>query len=338
MRVLRATVMVTAALLITRIAAITTMNVSEYHYASDSSGLACLDASRHHVVQPDEPNIQASLQWQDGELDLWLGAQSWLTSVAGHDARHLDIGCGFGRITLKFGWLFGLTTCLEADAMHMSHAKKNILSMSKFNRQNVEYVHNRFLEADVTGSNRYNAITCMQVVQHISTDEVPLWLTAAHRALAPGGIFVLATTHSNTPQLTIEGKTVSQERFNRRAVGMDVPKWGTSKLAVRKYGYQELEFLAKLADFTILDHGKFAYDTQGRPTHQWLALTKGSKETTLPVAKPTRVRDLFYSKIELVAMNRLKEVRSSGACNTNGRLKKASKQMSPGTRSRRSLF
>jgi len=135
------------------------------------------------------------LPWQDPELDLWLGAQQWLRTVARQSARHLDIGCGFGRITLKFGWLFDLTTCLEADAVHMKHAQKNILNMSRhtlrFDRpQSVEYVQNRFLDVDV-GVSRYNAITCVHVIQHISTVELPLWLRSAHRALVPGGIFVL---------------------------------------------------------------------------------------------------------------------------------------------------
>jgi len=292
--------------------------ITEYHYASDSSGLICYGAKHHHTVAADEQHVINTLQWHDGELDMWLGAHKWLRAVGGAYSRHLDIGCGFGRITIKFGWLFGITTCLEADAVHMGHAKRNVANMSKLlllndRPQHVEYVQSRFLEYDV-GSKQYHAITCIQVIQHIPTGEVLLWFIAAHAALINGGVFALATTYSAVPKLTIEGTPVSKERFNRRANGLDVAYWGSSKLAVRYYGHDELRLLAEAAGFVVLDHGHFLY-SRGRPTHQWIVLTRASPQgAKLPVAVPTRVREIFYSSMELLAMQKIKDAHTSGVC------------------------
>ena len=306
---------------------------SAYHYPSTSAGMLCYSASHQHGVdEAQRPSGVNALAWGDSELDLWLAMQRFLQATWPRN-RHLDIGCGFGRITIRFGWLFGMTTCLEADAVHMMHAKKAIATYSKksaYPGRRVEYEHARFLDFyydfRVTRRRTYDAITCIQVIQHISTKELPLWLRAAHVMLRKGGLFVLATRLGPHPRLTIEEKPVDEETFNRRATGEDVLEWGKAKggLAVRVYGFDELARMATRAGFTILHHAPFMFRKPTEASHQVLILTKlksGDKRTvsfaSLKQAAMVRVKDIYYTTSDLAQLHRMRCTTTCGVHTPN---------------------
>ena len=65
--------------------------------------------------------------------------------------------------------------------------------------ERVTYVQARFEDFDGDlGS--YDAITCVHVVQHLSTDLPPIWLPKMHAYLRRGGVLALATTWSQRPR------------------------------------------------------------------------------------------------------------------------------------------
>eukprot|EP00662_Eupelagonemidae_sp_cell21_P036855 gene36855-22985_t len=96
----------------------------KYRYHNTDSGLFCImDSHRNRVSpRPTDPLLAA-----DPEADLWFRIQAWAQSRARDRHKrgpYVDVGCGIGRIVLRFGPLFGagVVHCVEPDAPRMAVA------------------------------------------------------------------------------------------------------------------------------------------------------------------------------------------------------------------------
>ena len=133
----------------------------------------------------------------------------------------LDLGCGAGRLTIKFSEYFDRVTALDPDRQRLSNAKKNILSKDI---QNVVFVQAPFLGADFP-DNHFDAVLCNQILQHIDTEMIEPMIQGIFRVLKSKGILVLTTSCSNRGEdfflkaFLENGKTtgidISEEEFNR---------------------------------------------------------------------------------------------------------------------------
>merc|ERR1712087_101020 len=126
----------------------------------------------------------------DFELSIWLAAQAYFEARK-FRRRYLDVGCGGGRIISKFGGIFKQVACLDADAERLSLAKSYYRPFGL--TAETLFVNERFLNLDEEG--KFDAISCIHVIQHIPEFEVSNWLAKMHSLLARGGVVVLATTH-----------------------------------------------------------------------------------------------------------------------------------------------
>ena len=78
----------------------------------------------------------------------------------------LDLGCGAGRLTVKFSKYFKQVTALDPDKERLRNAKNNIINK---NIQNVIYIQAPFLETALP-EDHFDVVLCNQIIQHIDTD------------------------------------------------------------------------------------------------------------------------------------------------------------------------
>lgn len=105
----------------------------------------------------------------------------------------LDLGCGAGRLTIKYAEYFSQVTALEPDKERLRIARYNI---DGNNIQNVAYIQAPFLQAELPDEH-FDVVLCNQVIQHIDTDMIEPMIQRIFRVLKSDGIMVLTTSHSN---------------------------------------------------------------------------------------------------------------------------------------------
>jgi len=141
--------------------------------------------------------------------------------------RLLDLGCGTGRLTLKFSGTFSEVTALEPDRLRMQHARDSIRQEGI---RNVTCLEAPFLDAGF-GDETFDAVLCSQVIQHIDTNRVEPMLKGIFRVLRDDGILVLTTSYSNRDEdffleaFVEKGEVVrreiSEQEFNRLVVNKE---------------------------------------------------------------------------------------------------------------------
>merc|ERR1712039_421693 len=143
-----------------------------------------------------QPLALADLNHQladDSELPLWRAMQAYFSALSSR-AAYLDVGCGTARIIMLFAGLFDSVTCVEADPDRISSAKRNWQENTWGRSQQSNFVNSRF-DAFKVANASFDAVSCIQVVQHIPERELQDWLKSIHRLLKPKGVFVFATKH-----------------------------------------------------------------------------------------------------------------------------------------------
>ena len=101
----------------------------------------------------------------------------------------LDLGCGAGRLIIKFAKYFHHITALDPDLRRINNAKKNIAAN---NIQNVSYIQSPFC-ADILEADNFDVVICNQIIQHIDTRTIEPMIQGIFKILKSNGIFVLTT-------------------------------------------------------------------------------------------------------------------------------------------------
>jgi len=227
---------------------------------------------QHRLPRPDK--VSSTVAWSDPELQFWLRA--WAHLENGRRSNLLDVGCGMGRIIAKLGRLFSNVVCLEPDATRIAAARKEARKAgSGLSLDRLRFVHQTFDLALSDVRRVYDAITCVQALQHLPSDQVLLWVAKMYRLLRPGGVAVVATTWSTSRKLTVEGlpsaPAVSRKRFDAAARGAE-----PGKLAVQWFSQKQLKQIFLQQGFRILEHSPFSWLDGSLPLSQFLIVTKNS--------------------------------------------------------------
>mmetsp|Transcript_27846 Transcript_27846/g.62942 ORF Transcript_27846/g.62942 Transcript_27846/m.62942 type:complete len:374 (+) Transcript_27846:102-1223(+) len=222
----------------------------------------------------------------DPEMHLWVRAQAFLEKIGdgvcyhtrydmqdSGEGRLVDVGCGLGRIVLRYGPLFREVDCLEPDDVRRSTARNELSkSYESWSHGRVSFHGTRFLDWVSEGS--ADAVTIIHVVQHIPSYEVPKWLKKIRMTLGLGGIMVLATTISyrGHSYFTLDdGSEVDEHQYNQHA---DSPK---ATLAVRRFDEKDLKKLVTDAGMHILENGPFMFHKKsGVAESQYIIATRAT--------------------------------------------------------------
>ena len=172
---------------------------ARYHYPSNDTVLDCISFFSAHDEKLSEQELQHQFA-DDGELTLFRTAQKYLAGANAH-GTYLDVGCGTGRIISTFGGLFERVTCLEADPKRITTAyrywhgfpPKDVKPAQWGITRSIDFQNKRFgLEYNGADAS-YDAISCIQVIQHIPESIVRTWFKKMYALLKADGVLVIAT-------------------------------------------------------------------------------------------------------------------------------------------------
>eukprot|EP01065_Artemidia_motanka_P051258 TRINITY_DN898_c0_g1_i1.p1 TRINITY_DN898_c0_g1~~TRINITY_DN898_c0_g1_i1.p1 ORF type:complete len:376 (+),score=106.94 TRINITY_DN898_c0_g1_i1:83-1129(+) len=267
-----------------------------YAYPGQDDKLFCFNAAMRNMVWPPPQNPLLAV---DGEADLWFRIQAWIqskTEPGGEFARgpYLDIGCGTGRIITKFGRLFGSSAvhCIEPDADRIQQARE-LIQEEGWDGNDVHFAQTTFSEWEPPAGVKFQVITSVHVVQHVSRQELARWMRRITDLLAPDGIVIIATKRS--PREVFEAQPfgpgvfggahmVSAEEFDD--IAWNGAKRDPPELAVRSFSRWSLRSaLAKGTDLHVVDAGDFSFLGEApvlKPESQFVALARNPLRTPRP--------------------------------------------------------
>lgn len=101
------------------------------------------------------------------------------------NARILDFGCGWGRLTRM------LAKDLEPGLLHGCDPVESILDVSRESRVPAELARSEFLPEKLPFEEKFDLVFAFSVFTHISEAAHLASLKAIHDGLAPGGLFVV---------------------------------------------------------------------------------------------------------------------------------------------------
>ncbi|MDJ0941610.1 MAG: class I SAM-dependent methyltransferase [Woeseiaceae bacterium] len=137
----------------------------------------------------------------------YLGGMHVVQSLCDEDewTSLLDLGCGDGRFLSDLGGRYPDRRLVGIDYSERAIALANALN------EGVEYRAADIIRDD-TGSERFDVVTLVEVLEHIPLDDVPAFVASAVDFVKPGGRLVLTVPHNNNP--------VSDKHFQHFDSGM----------------------------------------------------------------------------------------------------------------------
>jgi len=168
----------------------------------------------------------------------------------------LDLGCGSGRLIIKFSKYFNRIIALDPDQRRIDNARKRIAAN---NVQNVCYIQALF-NAERFQDDSFDVVLCNQIIQHIDTRIIEPMIQGIFKILKPNGIVVLTTSHSSrnddifSKSYLKQGEIINQEiseiEFNSLTVNDQgiLPIHYFSRQSLKKYLYQFTEIELSVYD------------------------------------------------------------------------------------------
>ena len=167
---------------------------------------------------------------ENKDLRFWESVEDYILSYPEsylkRKRRHtlLDLGCGDGRLAIRFSKYFDKVIALEPDSSRMQYAKYNINSKKI---SNVEYIQAPFLSAELPNE-EFDVVICSHIIQHMHTDMIAQIVQGNSNVLKKGGLLILLTNYSGQDEdffvksFLNKGKVckenISEEFFNRLTV------------------------------------------------------------------------------------------------------------------------
>jgi 2-polyprenyl-6-hydroxyphenyl methylase / 3-demethylubiquinone-9 3-methyltransferase len=123
------------------------------------------------------------LRYIRGRIDVhWHGDPKARMPLA--DKRVLDMGCGAGLLTEPLARMGGTVTGVDAAPENIAVARDHALQ----SRLTIDY---RAGEIDAVSGERFDLITCLEVIEHVA--DPPRFIAGLAGLLAPGGLLILST-------------------------------------------------------------------------------------------------------------------------------------------------
>lgn len=133
----------------------------------------------------------------------------------GRPRRFLDAGCGDGRLVPRFEGRFDEGVALDADRERLGGAAR--MAQGTHYAQKVRFLP---IGADEFHEDEpFDFILCNHVVQHVHTSKLPRIVARLRALLAPGGVLLLATSHSRTGEDHFSEVHMEDGRLVERLIG-----------------------------------------------------------------------------------------------------------------------
>ena len=119
----------------------------------------------------------------------------------GQTQRGLDLGCGTGHMTLRFGSYFDSIDAVDGSAAMLTQAKKNLAASSV----EVNFYQSDFVDfLSGVQADDYDAVFCTGFLHHLPLQELGMLLKELHRVIRTGGILLVSEPIKVTGQAPSE--------------------------------------------------------------------------------------------------------------------------------------
>ena len=156
-----------------------------YQYPDKADGITLSIVLSKHMATEELDNAENAILSNFGEL---FREKTFETL--------LDLGCGKGRLILKFADFFNRVTALDPDENRLCQAK-NFLIKNKI--QNVDFIPKTIEDADLANDS-FDVVICNQIIQHVPTSCIEPMMKEVSRVLKKKGVLILTTSHSSRGQ------------------------------------------------------------------------------------------------------------------------------------------
>lgn len=159
--------------------------------------------------------------WQESEENILRVVKKHIENNLDNFNNLLDVGCGEGRL---FDWFkeFNHIVALDADNERLETAESNAVRLGIENK--VSFCNCLFNDFEEGENIKFDVILCSHVIQHIHTDDLPIFFAKFNQLLKENGLLIITTCHStkghNYYTKTFmekekpREKIISQEEFN----------------------------------------------------------------------------------------------------------------------------
>lgn len=187
----------------------------------------------------------------------------------------IDAGCGFGRLIPVFAQHFEKIIAIEPDFGRMQKAKE-VIKLAGLDKK-VEFVQSPIENVSIKNA---DTVLSSHVIQHISTDAVPIVLRKMRTMLKLCGLLILTTNNSPreadrfVQSFLLDGKNVEEEIQRtefERLIGT------TGVVPVRQFSSETLANLLRDAGFTVIAQRLFHKGANYPSGRDVLVVAKGSK-------------------------------------------------------------
>ena len=149
-----------------------------------------ITAIQQAIAEADGLDGYYATGYRQAETSYWQYLPAWMAAhsskVVGHEARILDVGCGYGTLlTLAVEIYDGQGSCLDI---------REYLPKAVREQYGLEFVKAN-AELDPIPGGPYDVIIMTEVIEHFNFHPLPT-LQKLHDALAPGGRLFLSTPDS----------------------------------------------------------------------------------------------------------------------------------------------
>ncbi len=227
--------------------------------------------------------------WQASEDDV-LDRGIKMITKNGLKGSLLDVGCGFGRLLLKFSQYFDLLYGVEPDRERFEVCKKNI---TEWGMEEKVRLYNGTVDM-LEDKLRFDVILCSHVVQHIPEQTSRQLLKALRKLLKDNGLLIVSTSHSDTDKdiflknyIDVEGKRV-EEKISQAEFNSFENRNGV--LPTKKFSGDNLLKLLENSGFKAVDSRVYHDNRGSRYIHKLFGTDR--LINTLGSLKKTRGRDI----------------------------------------------
>lgn len=197
----------------------------------------------------------------------------------------LDIGCGLGRLLLRFGESANAIVGIEPDTDRFIMCKENI---ENTHIKDKVTLYNDSLDA-LNFESRFDFILCSHVLQHISNDNCKKLIQSIAHNLEPDGKLVVLTNHSDKDHDIYINSYIKEDQTIEREISNSEFNQLTSKvgsLPIRFFSIHTLENMIKPYGLRIASYEVFHLKNTNH-------LFYDSIVNTLPFLKKKHGRDML---------------------------------------------